>query len=108
MVSGTFDAGAIARTAQALDDALGRLAAAQAREARLVGALEQYEEASGIDHGGMEEDCEVCVAMNKGKAALTADGAALAAAISALVDSHGSTEDLCRLVDALRAEWRGA
>ena len=57
MVSGTFDAGAIARTAQALDDALGRLAAAQAREARLVGALEQYEEASGIDHGGMEEDC---------------------------------------------------
>lgn len=51
-----------------------------------------------------KDDCPVPEAL----AALTADGAALAAAITALVDSRGSTEELCRRVDELRAEWRGA
>lgn len=40
--------------------------------------------------------------------ALTDDGAALAQAINAVVDSCGSTEELCKAVDALRAGWRRA
>ena len=87
-----------------------RLAAAQAREARLVGALQEIAEA----HAEMESTRGMAAkqrwerALTAARAVLTPNGAALAAAITALVDARGSTEELCRLVDALRKQWRDA
>ena len=110
------------------------IAAAQAREARLVGALEDFLHVcnfatfdNGVvaDNGANEGDYLAGQVMDRAKAALTPNGTALAAAIEAWLtadererkargtisddEAHDSAlQALDAAGDALRAAWRGA
>ena len=94
-----------------------RLAAAQAREARLVGALTDLlgHWDAFTDRGmswGNQERAYYCLAKgaqaswSNARTALTADGAALAAAIEGVLD--GQPRDHHNALAALRLAWRGA
>ena len=93
------------------------LAAAQAREARLVGALTDMlgHWDAFTDRGmswGNQERAYYCLAKgaqaswSNARTALTADGAALAAAIEGALD--GQPRDHHNALAALRLAWRGA
>lgn len=98
----------LAAAEKAVADEQAKTAAAEAREALLVGALQAslkayLDLASSGDCGFWDPEGEEHVQASR--AALTTSGSALAQAIERVVTSHGSTEDLCKAVAALRDAW---
>lgn len=73
-------------TVRALDDALARLVAAEAREARLVGALRDlYDVARLLTNPAAGNETRFLNALSVAQAALTTDGSALAQAMEGVL-----------------------
>lgn len=99
-------------------DLRARLAAAEAREARLVGALAEvcrdlrlgFVVCERCSHENPTADLDCCA---PAQAALTTDGSALAQAIEGVVNGWFvgcdiANDEMDDLMAALRAAWRGA